>query len=47
MGWDRAHTWEIKDAYTILVRKPHGKRPPERSGLQYEDNVKMDLREIV
>jgi hypothetical protein len=33
-----------KNAYRILVGKPEGKRPLERP--TWEDNIKMDLREI-
>jgi hypothetical protein len=28
------------------VGKPEGKRPPERPRRRWEDNIKMDLREI-
>jgi hypothetical protein len=31
----------------ILVGKPERKRPFRRPGLRWEDNIKMDLREIV
>jgi hypothetical protein len=37
---------EMRNAYSILVEKPEGKRPlvgPRRS---WEDNIRMDLREI-
>jgi hypothetical protein len=30
----------------ILVGKPDGKRPLERTRHRWEDNIKMDLREI-
>jgi hypothetical protein len=33
-------------AYTILVRKPEGKRPLGRPRHRWKDNIKMDLREI-
>jgi hypothetical protein len=33
--------------YRVLVEKPEGKRPLERPGRRWEDNIKMDLEEIV
>jgi hypothetical protein len=32
--------------YRVLVRRPKGKRPLGRSRHRWEDNIKMDLREI-
>jgi hypothetical protein len=32
--------------YKVLVGKPEGKRPLERSRRRQEDNNKMDLREV-
>jgi hypothetical protein len=37
---------EKKNAYRILVGKPEGKRPLGRPRRRWEDNIKMDLREI-
>jgi hypothetical protein len=37
---------EMRNAYKIFVRKPEGKRPLGRPRSRWEDNVKMDLREI-
>jgi hypothetical protein len=34
------------NAYRILVGKPEGKRPVGRPRRRWEDNVKLDLREI-
>jgi hypothetical protein len=34
-------------AYNILIGKPEGRRPMERSRRRWEDNIKMDLGEIV
>jgi hypothetical protein len=34
------------NAYRILVGKVEGKRPLGRPGRRWEDNIKMDLREI-
>jgi hypothetical protein len=32
--------------YRVLVGRPEGKRPLGRPGRRWEDNIKMDLREI-
>jgi hypothetical protein len=42
------HSWErrVTNAYRILVGKPEGKRPLGRPRCRWEDNIKMDLREI-
>jgi hypothetical protein len=37
---------EMRDAYKILVGKPDGNRPIGRPRRRWEDNIKMDLREI-
>jgi hypothetical protein len=37
---------EMINALKILVGKPEGKRPPGRPTKKWEDNIKMDLREI-
>jgi hypothetical protein len=36
---------ETRNAYTILVGKPEGKRPLGRPRRSWVDNIKMDLRE--
>jgi hypothetical protein len=36
----------MRNAYKIVVRKPEGKRQLRRPRLRWEDNIKMDLREI-
>jgi hypothetical protein len=38
--------FEKRNAYRILVGKPEGKRPLGSSKCRWEDNVKMDFREI-
>jgi hypothetical protein len=38
---------EMRNSYKILIVKPEGKRPLERLRQIYEDNIKMDLREVV
>jgi hypothetical protein len=48
MRWARhvARMGEKGSAYRILVGKPEGKRPLGRLTRRWEDNIKMDLREI-
>jgi hypothetical protein len=38
---------EVGDSYNILVGRPEGRRPLGRPRHRWEDNIKMDLREIV
>jgi hypothetical protein len=38
--------WEKRNACSVLMGKPEGKRPLERPRLRREDNIRMDLREI-
>jgi hypothetical protein len=37
---------EGSGAYRVLVGRPEGKRPLERPRRRWEDNIKLDLREI-
>jgi hypothetical protein len=37
---------EVRGAYNILVGRPEGRRPLGRPRRRWEDNTKMDLREI-
>jgi hypothetical protein len=37
---------EKKNACMVLVGKLEGRRPLGRSKLKWEDNIKMDLKEI-
>jgi hypothetical protein len=37
---------EKRNPYRILVGKPDGKRPPGRRRRRWEDNIKIDVREI-
>jgi hypothetical protein len=37
---------ERRGVYRVLVGKPKGNRPPGRSRLRWEDNIKMDLQEV-
>jgi hypothetical protein len=41
-----AHMGEGRGVHRVLVRKPEGKRPLERSRYRRGDNIKKDLREI-
>jgi hypothetical protein len=42
-----ARIGEVRGAYNILVGRPEGRRPLGRPRRRWEDNIKMDLREIV
>jgi hypothetical protein len=37
---------EKRGVYSVLVRKPEGKRQLGRSSRRWEDNIKMDLQEV-
>ncbi|KAJ4435904.1 hypothetical protein ANN_18524 [Periplaneta americana] len=41
-----ARMGESRNAYRVLVGRPEGKRPLGRSRRRWEDNIKMDLREV-
>jgi hypothetical protein len=41
-----ARMGEVRGAYNILVGRPKGRRPLGRPRRRWEDNIKMDLREI-
>jgi hypothetical protein len=41
-----ARRGERRGAYRALVGKPEGRRPLGRPRRRWEDNIKMDLREI-
>jgi hypothetical protein len=41
-----ARTGEGRSVYRVLVGRPEGKRPLGRPRRRWEDNIKMDLREI-
>jgi hypothetical protein len=36
------HMMEMRNAYTILVGKPEGKRPLGRPRHKWKDNIKME-----
>ena len=37
---------QSRNAYRVLVGKPEGKRPLGRPRRRWENNIKMDLREV-
>ena len=37
---------QFRNAYRVLVGKPESKRPLGRPRRRWEDNIKMDLREV-
>ena len=37
---------ERRNVYRVMVGKPEGKRPIERLGRRWEDNIRMDLQEV-
>jgi hypothetical protein len=47
MGMHVACIGEVRNVYKILVGKPVGKRPLGDPRHRWEDNVKMDHKEIV
>jgi hypothetical protein len=47
MGWTcGTHGEGGRGAYRVLVGRPEGKRPLGRPRRKWQDNIKMDLREI-
>jgi hypothetical protein len=46
MGRACSTNGEKRNAYRILAGKPEGKRPLGRPRRRWEDNIKMDLREM-
>jgi hypothetical protein len=46
MGRTCSTNGEKKNAYRTLVGEPEGKRPQGRPRRRWEDNIKMDVREI-
>jgi hypothetical protein len=37
---------ESRDAYRVLMGKPAGRRPLGRPRCKWQDNIKMDIREM-
>jgi hypothetical protein len=46
MGWTGGTYGEGRGVYRVLVGRPECKMPLGRPRLRWEDNIKMDLREI-
>jgi hypothetical protein len=46
MGRECSSYREKRNIYRFLVVKPEGKRSLGRPGRRWEDNIKMNLREI-
>jgi hypothetical protein len=46
MGGALTRIGEGRGVYRVLVGKPEGKRPLGRPRRRWEDNVRMDLREV-
>jgi hypothetical protein len=46
VGWTCGTHGEGRGVYRVLVGRAEGKRPLGRSRRRWEDNIKMDLREI-
>jgi hypothetical protein len=48
MRWEGhvARMGEGRGVYRVLIGKPEGKKPLGRPRRRWEDNIKMDLREI-
>jgi len=38
--------WERRNAYNVLVGRPEGRRPLGKSRHRWEDNIKMELKEV-
>jgi hypothetical protein len=36
----------VRNAYKVFVRKPEGTRPLRRPRHRWEDNIKMEIKEI-
>jgi len=45
-AWHVACMWERRNAYSVLVGRPEGRRPLGKSRHRWEDNIKMELQEL-
>jgi hypothetical protein len=41
-----AGIWERINTYSVLVGKPEGKRSLRKRRLGWEDNIKMDIKQV-
>jgi hypothetical protein len=48
LKWARhvAYMEQRRGTYRVLVKNPEGRRPLERTRSRWEDDIKMDLREV-
>ena len=46
MGRTRSTYGTVQTCIRVLLCKPEGRRPLGRPRLRWEDNIKMDLREV-
>jgi hypothetical protein len=46
MGRACSRYGEMSCAYSVLVGKPEGRRPLETPRRKWEDNIKMDFRDV-
>jgi hypothetical protein len=45
-AWHVARTGQGRGVYGALLRRPEGNIPLERPRLRWEDNIKIELREV-
>ena len=45
-GGSVTHMVDRRAIYKVLMGKPEGKRPLERPRCRWEDNIKMELKEV-
>jgi hypothetical protein len=48
MKWagDVGCRWEMRNAYGVLIQTPEGKKPLGRPRNRWQNNIKMDIKEI-
>jgi hypothetical protein len=47
VGWTCSTHGGGRGVYRVLIRRPEGNRPLGRRRRRWEDNIKLDLREIL
>jgi hypothetical protein len=47
VGWHVARMGKWKVVYRVLVGRPENKRPMRRPSRRWENNIKLELREVV